>query len=93
MKDIINRLKRIEAITTIKTELESSNTGIQFTRQKQKNNLNSSNFNGLDNTTIINIVKKSLTDNKNMAHSLGMDIQTDNISMQIPILKAKIKPK
>jgi len=41
MKDINNRLKRIEAITTIKTELESSNTGIQFTRQKQNNNLNS----------------------------------------------------
>lgn len=91
MKDI-NRLKRIEAITTIKTELESSDTGIKFTRQKQNNNLNSSNFSGLENTTIVNIVKKSLTDAKNMALSLGMSIQTD-ISMQIPILKGKIKSK
>jgi len=28
-----------------------------------------------------------------MAYSLGMNIQTDNISMQIPILKAKIITK
>lgn len=38
MIDIINRLECIEAITTIKTGLQSSETGTQYAREKQSNN-------------------------------------------------------
>lgn len=78
MKNIMDRLKRIEAISTIKSDLQSTDTSIHFTREKHNNISMNLNFYGLDNITIINIVKTSLKDAKHMAEScLGMVVQTD----------------
>ena len=82
MKGIISRLKHIETINTIKTELKNASSSISFAREKNTKyippNINLSIY---TENNIVSIINRSCDDSKNMAKNLGMSIDDDMIMM------------
>jgi len=91
MKGIISRLKRIETINTIKTELKNASSGITFDREKNTKSIPPyTNFTIYSENNILSIINRSCNDAKYMAKNLGMSID-DIIMMQRPLITKKFE--